>query len=159
MCLVDETKRTLGDFFINCFHALHVQRAGILDLAISEMIVGETRLFIGALRDIGSRKQAEDALAESDVRMRLLLESTGEAVYGVDRLLERWNALDDADRARFCFDPAVIDWGHYVREVHLPSVVEHARVRTSAGGRSGPNPAVAEDTEEYTAPSSFPRFV
>jgi PAS domain S-box-containing protein len=55
-----------------------------LDLAISEMVVGETRLFIGALRDIGARKQAEDALAESDARMRLLLESTGEAIYGVD---------------------------------------------------------------------------
>ena len=29
--------------------------------------------------------------------------------------------------------PAVIDWDRYVREIHLPSVVEHARVRTSPG--------------------------
>ena len=33
----------------------------------------------------------------------------------------------------FCFDPGVIDWDHYVHNVHLPSVVEHARVRTTAG--------------------------
>ena len=33
----------------------------------------------------------------------------------------------------FSFDPAVIDWDHYVRDVHLPSVIEHARVRTSPG--------------------------
>ncbi len=32
---------------------------------------------------------------------------------------------------RFCFDPGVIDWDRYVQEVHLPSVVEHARVRTT----------------------------
>ena len=36
MCLVYETKRTLGDFFINRLHALHVQRAGVLDHAICQ---------------------------------------------------------------------------------------------------------------------------
>ncbi len=60
-----------------------------------------------------------------------------EAIYGVDRLLARWDRLDPADRERFCFDPRVIDWPHYVREVHLPSVVNHARVRTTPGGKSG----------------------
>jgi hypothetical protein len=37
------------------------------------------------------------------------------------------------DQAAFCFDPRVIDWTHYVREVHLPSVVQHARVKTTPG--------------------------
>ncbi|HEX8804759.1 MAG TPA: HAD-IB family hydrolase, partial [Acidimicrobiales bacterium] len=60
-----------------------------------------------------------------------------EAIYGVDRLLARWDRLDEADRAAFCFDPRAIDWPHYVRDVHLPSVVEHARVRTTPGGRTG----------------------
>ena len=41
--------------------------------------------------------------------------------------------LDEEDRVTYCFDPAVIDWDHYAFEVHLPSVVEHARVRTKAG--------------------------
>ncbi len=60
-----------------------------------------------------------------------------EAIYGVDRLLARWERLDAADRERFCFDPRVIDWSHYAPQVHLPSVVEHARVRTTPGGRVG----------------------
>ncbi len=60
-----------------------------------------------------------------------------EAVYGVDRLLERWQALPPEDQAAFCFDPRVIDWDHYATHVHLPSVVEHARVRTTPGGRTG----------------------
>jgi HAD superfamily hydrolase (TIGR01490 family) len=64
-----------------------------------------------------------------------------EAVFRVDRLLELWSSLDDGDRAAFSFDPAVIDWTHYVQEVHLPSVVAHARVRTTPGQRTGPTRA------------------
>ncbi len=62
-----------------------------------------------------------------------------EAVYGLDRLLALWAAQTPDDQARFCFDPRVIDWDHYVRDVHLPSVVEHGRVRTTPGGRVGPD--------------------
>src|SRR5690606_19700304 len=47
-----------------------------------------------------------------------------EAIYGVERLLERWERLDPEDQATFCFDPRVIDWSHYAPEIHLPSVVE-----------------------------------
>jgi HAD superfamily hydrolase (TIGR01490 family) len=59
-----------------------------------------------------------------------------EAVYGVEHLLERWEALSPPDREAFCFDPRVIDWDRYVHGIHLPSVVEHARVRTTPGGRT-----------------------
>jgi HAD superfamily hydrolase (TIGR01490 family) len=57
-----------------------------------------------------------------------------EAIYEVDRLLGLWERLDEADRAAFCFDPRVVDWDRYATEIHLPSVVEHARVRTTPGG-------------------------
>ncbi|MFP5254890.1 MAG: HAD-IB family phosphatase [Acidimicrobiia bacterium] len=60
-----------------------------------------------------------------------------EAIYGVERLLERWERLDPEDQATFCFDPRVIDWSYYAPKIHLPSVVEHARVRTTPGGRTG----------------------
>ncbi|MDP8991498.1 MAG: HAD-IB family phosphatase [Actinomycetota bacterium] len=60
-----------------------------------------------------------------------------EAVFSVDRLMALWDGLDGADRAAFCFDPAVIDWRHYVQDVHLPAVVAGARVRTTPGGRTG----------------------
>jgi len=54
-----------------------------------------------------------------------------EARYRVDRLMSLWETLDTQDRAAFCFDPTVIDWDRYVHDVHLPSVVAHARVRTT----------------------------
>jgi fatty acyl-CoA reductase len=53
-----------------------------------------------------------------------------EAIYGVDRLLALHDALDADDRATFGCDPRIVDWEHYVREIHLPSVVKHGRVRT-----------------------------
>ena len=56
-----------------------------------------------------------------------------EAIYQVDNLLAMWDGLDDTDRAAFAFDPRVIDWRAYIRETHLPSVVEHARVKTHPG--------------------------
>ncbi len=56
-----------------------------------------------------------------------------EALYGVDRLLALWESVDADDRDAFWFDPRAIDWDHYVCNVHLPSVVEHARVRTTPG--------------------------
>ncbi|MGB5759593.1 MAG: HAD-IB family hydrolase [Acidimicrobiales bacterium] len=61
-----------------------------------------------------------------------------EALYGVENLIELQQSLDPTDQEAFCCDPEVIDWSHYVRGVHLPSVVEHARVKTS-GERSDPD--------------------
>ena len=61
-----------------------------------------------------------------------------EAVYTVDNLLAMWEALDDADRETFCFDPRVVDWDRYATTIHLPSVVEHARVKTTPGAKTGP---------------------
>ncbi|HET9731078.1 MAG TPA: HAD-IB family phosphatase [Acidimicrobiales bacterium] len=62
-----------------------------------------------------------------------------EAVFRVDRLVRLWETLSAEDRSAFCFDPAVIDWRQYVQEVHLPSIVVHARVRTTPGRRTGPS--------------------
>jgi alcohol-forming fatty acyl-CoA reductase len=61
-----------------------------------------------------------------------------EARFRIDRMLRLFESLDDGDQTQFPFDPGVIDWTTYVREVHLPSVVTHARVRTSPARRSGP---------------------
>ena len=60
-----------------------------------------------------------------------------EAVYGVDRLLALHDALDGPDQVTFGLDPRVIDWDQYVHQVHLPSVVNHARVRTEPGRAAG----------------------
>ena len=59
-----------------------------------------------------------------------------EALYGVDRLVGL--AARTPDDGLWNIDPAVIDWPAYVHDIHLPSVVEHARVKTTAGRREGP---------------------
>jgi HAD superfamily hydrolase (TIGR01490 family) len=56
-----------------------------------------------------------------------------EAIYGVDHLLAIWADLPEGDRRAFCFDPRVIDWPRYIKQVHLPSIVAHARVKTTPG--------------------------
>jgi fatty acyl-CoA reductase len=56
-----------------------------------------------------------------------------EAIYQVDNLMKLWDRLDDVDRETFAFDPRQIDWDHYVTRIHLPSIVQHARVKTTPG--------------------------
>jgi alcohol-forming fatty acyl-CoA reductase len=62
-----------------------------------------------------------------------------EAIYGVDHLMSLWDSLSADDKRQFGFDARVVDWGHYISNVHLPSIVEHARVRTSPGTRNTPS--------------------
>ena len=56
-----------------------------------------------------------------------------EALYQVDNLMATWNSLDAGDQASFNFDPRSVDWTKYVTTIHLPSVVQHARVKTTPG--------------------------
>ena len=62
-----------------------------------------------------------------------------EAVYGLDRLIALWDRQTPDDQAEFNFDPRSIDWDRYVTEIHLPSVVEHGRVKSTPGARTGPS--------------------
>jgi len=56
-----------------------------------------------------------------------------EAIYQVDNLMGLWDGLDAADQAAFNFDPRSVDWPTYVGTIHLPSVVQHARAKTTPG--------------------------
>ncbi|MHB8294862.1 MAG: HAD-IB family hydrolase [Acidimicrobiales bacterium] len=62
-----------------------------------------------------------------------------EASFSIDASLELWSSLDDASKEAFDFDPATIEWGSYVHDIHLPSIVAHSRARTSPSGRPGPS--------------------
>ena len=52
-----------------------------------------------------------------------------------DRTLALYRSLSEADRATFAFDTAVIDWSHYLREVHCPAVTAPIRSLDEAARR------------------------
>lgn len=56
-----------------------------------------------------------------------------EAIYQVDNLMRIHEGFDAADRATFNLDPNSVDWPLYISTIHLPSVVQHARVKTAPG--------------------------
>jgi alcohol-forming fatty acyl-CoA reductase len=87
----------------------------------------------GERADLAARIEDQHARAERALGYVELYGaySETEAHFRVDRLLLLWERLSPDEQARFCFDPGVIDWPHYVRDVHLPSIVDHARVRST----------------------------
>ncbi|MGO8723192.1 MAG: HAD-IB family hydrolase [Acidimicrobiales bacterium] len=86
----------------------------------------------GAARIEERRSEAERALGYVELYGSY---SETEARFRIDRTLQLFESLDTADQAEFCFDPGVISWPRYIEDVHLPSVVEHARVRTSPNAK------------------------
>jgi PAS domain S-box-containing protein len=56
-----------------------------LDLAVSEMLVRDQRLFCGIIRDVTERIAAEDALRRSERKLRSYIEQTLDGVMVVDR--------------------------------------------------------------------------
>jgi two-component system cell cycle sensor histidine kinase/response regulator CckA len=55
-----------------------------VEVAISRLPSEGRPTFIAFVRDISERRRAEDALRASEEQVRLLLESTGEGIYGID---------------------------------------------------------------------------
>ncbi|MBL8777926.1 MAG: HAD-IB family hydrolase [Acidimicrobiales bacterium] len=81
------------------------------------------------------REEAERALSYVELYGKY---AECEALYGVERLMALWERIDDEDREHFAFDPHVIDWDYFVPNVHLPSVVDQARVKSNPGKKEGP---------------------
>jgi PAS domain S-box-containing protein len=55
-----------------------------LELGVSEMYVGEKRMFTGIVRDITERKEQEQKLELLTNRNKQILDSAGEGIYGLD---------------------------------------------------------------------------
>ena len=65
------------------------------------------------------------------------------AVYAIDPVTGEPFLIQHADTRSFhvrtfACDPAVVDWSHYVQQVHLPSIINHARVKVTPD-RSDPD--------------------
>ena len=71
-----------------------------------------------------------------------------EAIFDVTNLLGLAARLDDGDGADFLLDPNLIDWDRFVTEVHLPSVVRHARIKTTPERKGTTNRRESRQTEE-----------
>jgi PAS domain S-box-containing protein len=54
-------------------------------LAVSEVHLDGRRLFTGIVHDLTARVQAEEALAQLNRHHKLILDSVGEGIYGIDR--------------------------------------------------------------------------
>ncbi|HEX2699201.1 MAG TPA: HAD-IB family hydrolase [Acidimicrobiales bacterium] len=91
----------------------------------------------GKKAELSSRLEEKRTLAERALGYVELYGAYAEteAVFKIERLLALFESLDDADKATFGFDPIVIDWAYFVQQVHLPSIVAQARVRTTPGKR------------------------
>lgn len=55
-----------------------------LDLAVSEVCLGERKIFTGIFRDITERKRAEEALRRLHIQNESILNSAGEGIIGLD---------------------------------------------------------------------------
>lgn len=94
-------------------------------------IRGDQASFIGELE---KKRQAVDT-ALGYVELYGTYAET-DAIFAIDNLLDLFSSLSEEDQSRFCFDPALIQWENFIRDVHLPSVVLHARVKTTPTRRS-----------------------
>jgi alcohol-forming fatty acyl-CoA reductase len=65
-----------------------------------------------------------------------------EVIYTDDRTLGLFRSLTKADRTRFPFDSAVIDWRYYLQDVHCPAVT--MGLRALAGSRVKPQVRIRE---------------
>jgi fatty acyl-CoA reductase len=79
----------------------------------------------GTKADLASK--LEDRRAQADralgyVRLYGAYTET-EALFKVDRLVALHDRLPADDQAAFTFDPAAVDWRHYVHDIHMPSIV------------------------------------
>ena len=125
--VTDGTTPVTGSFTITATSGLRVIPGAVLDLRRAMERQGFTEVEVGPA-DIEERG--------TDLLLTIPIQE-GPRLRVVNLDLQGIESLDEDDKRTFCFDPRVIDWDRYVHDVHLPSIVVHARVRTAGGRREG----------------------
>jgi len=73
-----------------------------------------------------------------------------EVIYTDDEMLSLFESLGPEDRARLPFDSAMIDWKHYLEDVHCPAVTQSLR-ELSKRARERPVVAIREREQPVVA--------
>ncbi|HEY7401037.1 MAG TPA: HAD-IB family hydrolase [Actinomycetota bacterium] len=104
-----------------------------------------------AMRDAVARVDRDKARVDFVKRYSDLYGAYTEAevIYTDDKLLALWESLPVADRARFPFDAAAIDWTYYLQVVHSPAVT--VSLRELAKQRTKPVVKIVERPEPVVA--------
>jgi fatty acyl-CoA reductase len=104
-----------------------------------------------AMRDAVARVDRDKARVDFVQRYSDLYGAYTEAevIYTDDRLLALWESLPVADRARFPFDAAAMDWKYYLQDVHSPAVTQGLRELSKQ--RTKPTVKIVERAEPVAA--------
>jgi fatty acyl-CoA reductase len=106
------------------------------------------------MRDLVSRVDRDKSRVDFVKRYSDLYGAYTEAevIYTDDRMLALSESLEPSDRERFPFDSAVIDWRHYLQDVHSPAVTQSLR---ELSRRSRTTPAVKIREHEQSVVALF----
>ncbi|HET7465804.1 MAG TPA: HAD-IB family hydrolase [Candidatus Dormibacteraeota bacterium] len=61
-----------------------------------------------------------------------------DCIFDTRNLMSLWDKIPAAEQKRFPFDPALYSWDHYMKDVHIPTVLRMSRQDT--GARRGKQP-------------------
>ena len=70
-----------------------------------------------------------------------------EAIFDVTNLLGLADLLGEGEATEFPIDPIAINWDVFVTEIHLPSIVRHARVKTTPDKKSNNGNKVSKHSQ------------
>jgi len=80
-----------------------------------------------------------------------------DCIFDTRNVTALWEALPEAERKKFPFDPALYDWTHYFQDVHFPTVVRMSRAETAARKGKQPTGSTAPRAEASSGRSAIER--
>jgi phosphoserine phosphatase/nucleoside-diphosphate-sugar epimerase len=116
-------------------------------LGLAERAHGAADRVVGALPSGRRVRQAAQRLDRQGARLEFLRRYHDlyrpyvqtELVFSVERTLALHAALEPAEQADFGFDPAGVDWTHYLRDTHCPSITTGLRAMGQRPRRAVPS--------------------